>query len=184
LASIAAPRPLRIYNLADGHPAPPQDVLRFAARLCAAAPPPNVTMDSPELSDMARSFYAETKRISNERATYELGWTPKFETYQTGLMSIYKQSLAVQGVMLAGHMDVPLGRRQIINQALPRHIKLTRAEKGCLRFDVTKDAHVDGRLNVVEVFDSDAAFAAHQRRTALSDWAEATKGCMRYYFKA
>jgi len=99
-------------------------------------------------------------------------------------MSIYKQSLAKTGVMLAGHMDVPLTRRKIITEALPRHIKFTRAEKGCLRFDVTEDAHVDGRLNVVEIFDSDAAFTAHQRRTALSDWAEATKGCMRYYYKA
>ena len=185
LASIAAPNPLRIYNLADGHPAPPQDVLRFAARLADTPLPPEVGVDSPEISDMARSFYSETKRISNARARRELGWSPDFETYQAGLMSIFKTSVSAQSaVMLAGYMDVQPARRDIIKEALPRHINLTRAEAGCLRFDVSEDAQIEGRLNVVEIFNSEAAFTTHQRRTAASDWAEASQGCSRYYFKA
>ena len=92
LASMAAPHPLRIYNLADGHPAPPQEVLNFAARLCGAPLPPEVSVDSRKISDMARSFYTETKRISNKRARDELGWRPQFQDYKLGLTTIYKQN--------------------------------------------------------------------------------------------
>ena len=88
LKSIDAPNPQRIYNLADGNPAPPQDVINYAAKLIGAAPPKTVLLDSPEISDMARTFYAETKRISADRARTELGWSPKYPTYQDGLSAI------------------------------------------------------------------------------------------------
>jgi len=182
LASIAAPDPLRIYNLADGHPAPPQDVLSFAARLCEAASPPRVSMDSPDVSKMARSFYAETKRISNARAIAELNWGPKFSPYHQGLLSIYKQQInRPDVVLLAGYVEVPRARRRWVQEALARHVKLTRSEKGCLRFDVTEDLDIEGRLNGVEIFENQRAFEAHQRRIAASDWAEVTRGLTRHY---
>ncbi len=86
--SLKAPNPQSIYNLADGHPAPPQDVLDYAAGLLDLPPPPRVGLDDPSLSDMARSFYAETKRINADKARQELGWRPEFRTYRDGLESI------------------------------------------------------------------------------------------------
>lgn len=86
--SLNAPAPQSIYNLADGHPAPPQDVLDYAAGLLQQAPPPRVGVDDPNVSKMARSFYAECKRINADKARQELDWTPQYPTYRNGLESI------------------------------------------------------------------------------------------------
>jgi len=86
--SLHAPCPQAIYNLADGHPAPPQDVLDYAAGLLELPPAPRVKLDDPAVSNMARSFYAETKRINADKAKQDLGWIPKFRTYRDGLESI------------------------------------------------------------------------------------------------
>lgn len=88
LLSMDAPDPGQVYNLADGHPAPPQDVLDFAAGLIGAARPKRVDHDSADISDMARSFYRETKRISSARARRRLGWSPKLSDYKAGLRAI------------------------------------------------------------------------------------------------
>jgi len=88
LNSIDNPNPQRIYNLADGHPAPPQDVLYYAANLIGAERPQTTTIDSPDITPMARTFYAETKRIDANRAQKELGWTPRYKSYQAGLQAI------------------------------------------------------------------------------------------------
>ncbi|CAM3745718.1 SDR family oxidoreductase [Litorimonas haliclonae] len=85
MASIAAPSPQRIYNIADGHPAPPQDVLDYAAKLIGAKKPPRVGMDDESVSKMARSFYSETKRVDISRAKRELDWSPKYRDYKDGL---------------------------------------------------------------------------------------------------
>ena len=90
LKSIDAPNPQRIYNIADGQPAAPQDVLYYAAKLIGAPRPKTVSVDSPEITAMARTFYAETKRIDISRAQTELGWTPKCPNYQAGLQAILK----------------------------------------------------------------------------------------------
>jgi len=61
---------------------------------------------------------------------------------------------------------------------LADHIRLTRAEPGCLSFTVqqTDDPMV---WQVDEAFSDRAAFEAHQNRTASSVWAQATKGIKR-----
>ena len=88
-ASMARPNPCTVYNLADGHPAPPGDVLDYAAALCGALRPPHFSLEEAEISDMARSFYAETKRIAIDRAARELGFAPKYPTYKEGLAAIW-----------------------------------------------------------------------------------------------
>ena len=90
LASIETPGPLKIYNLADGNPAPPQDVLNFAADLIEVPRPPQLNHDTADISDMARSFYSETKRIDISRTKSELGWTPRYANYRQGLMATLK----------------------------------------------------------------------------------------------
>ena len=91
--SLTTPEPHVIYNLADGHPAPPQDVLDYAAGLLGLPPAPQVALDDPSVSEMARSFYQETKRINADKARQVLGWCPKHTSYRDGLAAILgKQS--------------------------------------------------------------------------------------------
>ena len=85
LASIDTPDPQAVYNIADGNPAPPQDVLDFAARLLDLPPPPRVDVNDLQVSDMARSFYVESKRIDITKAQRELGWIPRYPDYRAGL---------------------------------------------------------------------------------------------------
>ena len=56
-----------IFNVTDDLPAPPQDVVAYAADLMGVEPPPELAFESAELSPMARSFYGENKRVSNAR---------------------------------------------------------------------------------------------------------------------
>lgn len=84
-------------------------------------------------------------------------------------------------VTLNGYIDVPLDRLAAVETALVDHIRLTRAEPGCLTFDVTPHPSVPGRFEVFETFVDQAAFDSHQTRTAQSPWAEVTKGIARNY---
>lgn len=55
-----------IFNISDDEPAPPQDVITFAAKLMNMEPPPEIPFEKASLSPMARSFYGDNKRVSNE----------------------------------------------------------------------------------------------------------------------
>jgi len=87
-ASIDRPAPGTAYNVCDGDPAPPQDVLAYAAELLEMPPPPEVDFDTAEMSPMARSFYAESKRVSNTRLIDELGVRLAYPDYRTGLKAM------------------------------------------------------------------------------------------------
>lgn len=63
LASLSAPNPGRVYNICDNDPAPPQDVIGFAAELLGVPLPPIVNFEDADLSPMAKSFYAENKSL-------------------------------------------------------------------------------------------------------------------------
>lgn len=88
LLSLEMPEPQSLYNLADGHPAPPQDVLDYAAGLLGLSPPPRIELSDPSISDMARSFYAETKKVNADKARQRLGWRPAYQSYRDGLPAI------------------------------------------------------------------------------------------------
>jgi nucleoside-diphosphate-sugar epimerase len=87
-ASLARPRAGAIYNLTDDEPAPPQDVIAFAARLCGVEPPPDIPFDAAELSPMARSFFSESKRVRNALIRRELGVNLRYPTYREGLSAL------------------------------------------------------------------------------------------------
>ena len=86
--SIVQPRPGAIYNLCDDEPAPPQDVLAYAAQLLNMPLPPAVHFDTAEMTPMARSFYAENKRVRNDLIKTELGVHLKYPSYKEGLKSL------------------------------------------------------------------------------------------------
>lgn len=87
-ASIARPSPGAVYNVCDDDPAPPQDVLDHAARLLGLPPPPAEDFATAEMTPMARSFYAESKRVSNERIKRELGVRLIHPDFRSGLAAI------------------------------------------------------------------------------------------------
>jgi nucleoside-diphosphate-sugar epimerase len=88
LAALAAPRPGAIYNIADDEPAPPQDVVAYAARLLGVEPPPEIPFEKAALGPMAASFYAENKRASNRLVKEELGLAWRYPTYREGLQAL------------------------------------------------------------------------------------------------
>ncbi len=87
-ASMNRPNPVRAYNVCDDDPAPPQDVIEFAAELLGVPAPPAVPFERADLSPMARSFYAESKRVSNARIKNELGIRLIYPTYRDGLRAL------------------------------------------------------------------------------------------------
>lgn len=89
-ASMAKPNPGAIYNVADDEPAPPQDVVTFAASLLGMEPPPQIAYDDAQMTPMARSFYGEIKRVSNARLKDELNYSLKFPTFREGLRALSK----------------------------------------------------------------------------------------------
>lgn len=89
-ASLQRPRPLALYNVSDGHPCPPQEVVAFAAELMGIDPPPEVPFEQAQLTEMARSFYSDNKRVSNQLIRDELGVTLAFPTYREGLQALWK----------------------------------------------------------------------------------------------
>jgi nucleoside-diphosphate-sugar epimerase len=81
-----------VFNVADDEPAPPQDVLGFAAALLGRPPPPQIPWAdaAASLSPMARSFYAENRRVANRRLKTTLAVRLQYPTYREGLRALFK----------------------------------------------------------------------------------------------
>ena len=90
-ASMQRPRPGAIYNVCDNDPAPPQDVLAYAAELLDVPLPPAVNFEEADMTPMARSFYAESKKVSNDLILNELGVELMYPDYRTGLQQMLAQ---------------------------------------------------------------------------------------------
>ncbi len=87
-ASIARPNPGQAYNVCDDEASPPQDVVEHGAKLLGLPVPPAIAFEQAELSPMARSFYADSKRVSNARIKQELGVKLSYPSYREGLAAI------------------------------------------------------------------------------------------------
>ena len=88
-AGIAHPTAGPIFNCADDEPAQTADVLAYAAELLGIPAPPAVPFEEADLSAMARSFYADNRRVANGRIKRELGVALAYPTYREGLRAIY-----------------------------------------------------------------------------------------------
>jgi len=88
IAAIDKGAPGRVYNVTDDEPGPPQDVVTYAAELLGRSPPPEIDFATADLSPMARSFYSESKRVSNARLKRELLPRLAYPTYREGLAAI------------------------------------------------------------------------------------------------
>ncbi len=76
-----------LWNVTDDKPAPPQDVVLYASQLMGVEPPPETPFETAELSPMARSFYGDNKRVSNQRLKTS-GYKFAFPDYETALSAL------------------------------------------------------------------------------------------------
>lgn len=79
-----------VLHPCDDYPAPPQDVITYAAELLGVELPPAIPVEMARLSPMAMRFYSECKRMSNARTKSMTGWRPIYPDYQTGLRAIHE----------------------------------------------------------------------------------------------
>ena len=89
-ASMASPDPGAIYNVCDDEPATSADVTAHACQLLGVDPPPLVPFAEAAraFSPLARSFWADNRRVSNAKMHAELGVTPQYPSYREGLKAI------------------------------------------------------------------------------------------------
>jgi len=79
-----------VFNITDNEPAPPQDVVAYAASLVEVEPPPEIDFETADLTEMARSFYSECKRVSNKAARQQLNFSPLYPSYREGLRALWE----------------------------------------------------------------------------------------------
>lgn len=90
-ASINRPNPGAAYNVCDDLPAPPQDVIAYAAKLLNVPTPPPEPFDQADMTPMARSFYGENKRVRNDRIKTELGVELAYPDFVSGLDALFQE---------------------------------------------------------------------------------------------
>ncbi len=81
-----------VFNVCDDEPTPPADPVTFACELLGVPPPPvmSFAVAAGNMTDMARSFYAESKRCRNDRIKRVLGVELKYPTYREGLRALFE----------------------------------------------------------------------------------------------
>lgn len=84
-ASMLAPRPGTAYNLVDDEPAPAAEIVAYAAQLLGMEPPPLQPFDPETMTAMAASFYADNRRVRNDRLKSWLCYQLIHPTYRDGL---------------------------------------------------------------------------------------------------
>ncbi|MCA0899737.1 putative quinol monooxygenase [Microbulbifer agarilyticus] len=84
-------------------------------------------------------------------------------------------------VILNGYILVPEVELESVKRELIEHIRLTRAEPGCLKFVVEQDGEEPARFNVHEEFIDRDAFDHHQERVKSSRWGSLTANVSRHY---
>ncbi len=87
-ACLKTDMPGGIVNVTDDEPAPPQDVVTYAAELLGVPPPPETPFDKAEMGPMALSFWGQNKRVANRILREKLDVTLACPTYREGLRSL------------------------------------------------------------------------------------------------
>ena len=89
VAALTQDAPPGAYNIGDDLPASGNAVTEHACRLLGIDPPPLETLEKANLSEMARGFYMENRRVANGKAKRVLGWRPLYPSYVEGLESLF-----------------------------------------------------------------------------------------------
>ena len=93
-ASVRQPNPGAAYNVCDNDPAPPEDVIAYAAELLGMPVPPAENFATADMTPMARSFYAESKKVRNDRIKDELGVELLYPDYHAGLKALFAAEMS------------------------------------------------------------------------------------------
>jgi len=88
VAALTQDAPAGAYNLGDDLPCSGNEVTEHACRLLGQELPPLESLEEANLSDMARGFYMENRRVANGKAKRVLGWEPAYPTYVEGLAAL------------------------------------------------------------------------------------------------
>jgi len=88
VAALVQDAPPGGYNLGDDLPCSGNEVTEHACRLLGLELPSLESLEDANLSEMARGFYAENRRVANGKAKRVLGWQPRFPTYVEGLAGL------------------------------------------------------------------------------------------------
>lgn len=88
MAAMGAARKGGLFNVSDDEPAPPQDVVAFAAALLGLPIPAAIPFEAAGLTHQAASFWAENKRVCNRRIKEDLGVELAYPTYREGLSAL------------------------------------------------------------------------------------------------
>lgn len=91
-ASIDKPNPGSLYNVADDLPEAQEKVVAYAAKLLGIEPPPLTPIGQADMSEMARSFYQNNRRVDNSKIKQELNVKLTHPTYKEGLKSIVEKT--------------------------------------------------------------------------------------------
>ena len=94
IASMNKPNPGAAYNIADDLAAPSHEIIKKACEMLGLTPPPLIPYEEADMAPITRSFYADNKRIKNDRIKNELGVTLKYPTYIEGLQRCLEQEKA------------------------------------------------------------------------------------------
>lgn len=89
VAALVQHAPPGAYNLGDDYPCSGNEVTEHACRLLGLEPPALETLEEANLSEMARGFYMENRRVANGKAKRVLEWSPAYPTYVEGLESLF-----------------------------------------------------------------------------------------------
>jgi nucleoside-diphosphate-sugar epimerase len=99
LAAIASPpQGIRILNFSDDEPAESAAVAAESAHLLGLPLPPAIPLGEawPGMSEMARSFWAENRRVASAATQQVLGYRWKYPSFREGLKAILEQERADQ----------------------------------------------------------------------------------------
>lgn len=86
-ASMNNPKAGQIYNICDDMPTPSHEVIKYACDLLGIEPPPLVSFDDVDLAPITQSFYADNKRVRNDKIKHDLGIVLKYPDYKSGLIA-------------------------------------------------------------------------------------------------
>ncbi len=91
ITTLAAQRKLGgVFNLSDDEPAPPQDLVEYAARKMGEPVPPDIAFETAQMTEMARSFYSDNKKVSSAAIKAALGTELTYPNYRAGLDAIFE----------------------------------------------------------------------------------------------
>jgi len=89
-AAMISANPGRCYNLVDDMPTASPVVIDYICDLLGRPHLPAINIDDAEISPMMKSFYAENKRVRNDRIKQELGITLTYPTYKEGFSELVR----------------------------------------------------------------------------------------------